>query len=380
MKSLTILGSTGTIGTQALEVVKNNGFKICGLTANSSVDLLVKQALEFKPEAVAIADVSKAEELKNRLFGTNIKVFAGQEGVCKVAEIQNADTVLNSIVGIAGLVPTLSAVCAGRRIALANKETLVTGGDVVMQTIAEKGAEIIPVDSEHSAIFQSIVGSNHKEIRKIILTASGGPFFGKSKYEMREVTPAEALKHPNWSMGRKITIDSATMMNKGLEVIEAVHLFGVKADDIEVVVHRQSVLHSAVEFIDGAVIAQLGTPDMKLPIQYALTYPERAHSNEKSLNLFDIKNLTFEKPDFEAFPCLKICIDAIKRGGLTPVAVNGANEAAVQLFLDGKIGFLQIGEYVEMAMNQQYVDCDVTIENILKVDEQAREFVYSFVK
>lgn len=377
MKSLTILGSTGTIGTQALDVVKNNDWKIVGLTANSSVDALAKQAIEFKPQAVAIADSTKEKELKDALFGTGISVFSGEEGVCKVAAMQNADTVLNSIVGIAGLRPTVASICKGRRIALANKETLVTGGEIIMKMISDNGVELLPVDSEHSAIFQSLVGSNHGEIKKILLTASGGPFYGKTIDELRNVTPAQALKHPNWSMGRKITIDSATMMNKGLEVIEAVHLFGVSADDIEVVVHRQSILHSAVEFIDGAVIAQLGTPDMKLPIQYALTYPDRVVSNEKKLNLFEIGKLTFEKPDLETFSCLATCIDAIKTGGLKPVAVNGANEAAVDLFLNEKISFLQIGELVRKAMDNQKEVASFKLEDVFNADKSAREFVYS---
>ena len=377
MKSLTILGSTGTIGTQALDVVKKNDWKIVGLTANSSVDALTKQAKEFKPQAVAIANSTKEKELKDALFGTGISVFSGEEGVCKVAAMQNADTVLNSIVGIAGLRPTVASICKGRRIALANKETLVTGGEIIIKMISDNGVELLPVDSEHSAIFQSLVGSNHGEIKKILLTASGGPFYGKTVDELRNVTPAQALKHPNWSMGRKITIDSATMMNKGLEVIEAVHLFGVSADDIEVVVHRQSILHSAVEFIDGAVIAQLGTPDMKLPIQYALTYPDRVVSNEKKLNLFEIGKLTFEKPDLETFSCLATCIDAIKTGGLKPVAVNGANEAAVDLFLNEKISFLQIGELVRKAMDNQKEVASFNLEDVFNADKSAREFVYS---
>lgn len=379
MKSLTILGSTGTIGTQALDVVRNNNWKVSGLTANSSVDLLVKQANEFKPQAVAIADSSKEKELKDALFGSGIDVYSGEDGVCKVAAMQNADTVLNAIVGIAGLRPTVSSICKGRRIALANKETLVTGGKIIMKMISDNGAELIPVDSEHSAIFQSLVGSNHGEIKKILLTASGGPFFGKTRDELLNVTPAAALKHPNWSMGRKITIDSATMMNKGLEVIEAVHLFGVLADDIEVVIHRQSILHSAVEYIDGAVIAQLGTPDMKLPIQYALTYPKRYVSNEKKLNLFDVAKLTFEKPDLDTFTCLKTCIDAIKLGGLKPVAANGANEAAVDLFLNEKISFLQIGELVKKATDNQQSVVDFSLDDIFNADKKAREFVYSLI-
>ncbi len=379
MRALTILGSTGTIGKQALDVVDNNGYKVLGLTANSSVNTIVAQAKKYKPEVIALADESKKSEVDLALFGSGIKTYYGEDGICKVAALQSSDTILNAIVGIAGLRPTLASLSRGRRLALANKETLVTGGKIVMKAISDNGVELLPVDSEHSAIFQSLVGSNHCEIRKLLLTASGGPFFGKSELDLEAVTPADALKHPNWSMGQKITIDSATMMNKGLEVIEAVHLFGVSANDIEVVIHRQSILHSAVEFCDGAVIAQLGTPDMKLPIQYALTYPNRRYSPEKRLSLTDISTLTFQKPDYKTFPCLKLCIDAINEGGLKPVAVNGANEAAVELFLKGKIKFTDISKLAKMAKDEQKKVSDFNIEDVFTADKSAREFVYNSI-
>ena len=375
MKNLTILGSTGSIGTQSLEVARRNGYKIIGLVAGNNIDMLETQAREFKPKAVAVFDCEKAKELKIKLGDTNIKVLSGLEGVCEVAAMNEADTVLNSIVGIAGLRPTLTAIEAGKDIALANKETLVTGGEIVNRAAKDKGVKILPVDSEHSAIFQSLQGAPEKSLKKIILTASGGPFYGKTKKDLENVTVKEALNHPNWSMGAKITIDSATLMNKGLEVIEAVHLFGISANDIEVLVHRQSILHSGVELSDGAVIAQLGTPDMKLPIQYALTYPERNDFCFERLSLSDIGTLTFEKPDMETFRCLPLCIEAINQGGLKPTAVNGANEEAVKLFLQGKIKFLQIADLVEKALEKVENKKDFTLEDILYTDKWARQLV-----
>ena len=375
MKNLTILGSTGSIGTQSLEVARRNGYKIIGLVAGNNIDMLETQAREFKPKAVAVFDCKKAKELKIKLGDTNIKVLSGLEGVCEVAAMNEADTVLNSIVGIAGLRPTLTAIEAGKDIALANKETLVTGGEIVNRAAKDKGVKILPVDSEHSAIFQSLQGAPEKSLKKIILTASGGPFYGKTKKDLENVTVKEALNHPNWSMGAKITIDSATLMNKGLEVIEAVHLFGISANDIEVLVHRQSILHSGVELSDGAVIAQLGTPDMKLPIQYALTYPERNDFCFERLSLSDIGTLTFEKPDMETFHCLPLCIEAINQGGLKPTAVNGANEEAVKLFLQGKIKFLQIADLVEKALEKAENKKDFTLEDILYTDKWARQLV-----
>ncbi len=374
MKSLIILGSTGSIGTQALEVCRRDGYKVNALAAGSNIELLEKQAREFGVKAVAVFDKEKAKELSISLKDTDIKVLSGVEGVCEIAQY-DGDIVLNSIVGIAGLRPTLSAIESGKDIALANKETLVTGGEIVNRKAMEKGIKILPVDSEHSAIFQSIQGAPKGSVKKILLTASGGPFYKKTKAELENVTVKEALNHPNWSMGAKITIDSATLMNKGLEVIEAVHLFGLMPKDIEVLVHRQSIVHSGVELSDGAVIAQLGTPDMRLPIQYALTYPERSDYAFEHLSLSDIGTLTFEKPDLETFRCLQLCIDAINEGGLKPTAVNGANEEAVKLFLEGKIKFLQIAELVEKALNWVNNKKDFTLEDILETDRLSRQFV-----
>lgn len=374
MKSLVILGSTGSIGTQALEVCRRDGYKVVALAAGSNVELLEAQAREFNVKAVAVFNEEKANELKIKLADTDIKVLSGVEGVCSVAEME-ADIALNSIVGIAGLRPTLAAIESGKDIALANKETLVTGGDIVNRKAREKGVKILPVDSEHSAIFQSLQGAPRGSLKKILLTASGGPFFGKTRNDLENVTVKEALAHPNWSMGAKITIDSATLMNKGLEVIEAVHLFGVSANDIEVLVHRQSILHSAVELSDGAVIGQLGTPDMRLPIQYALTYPERSNYAFEKLSLSDIGTLTFQKPDTETFRCLPLCISAINEGGLRPTAVNGANEEAVRLFLEGKIKFLQIAELVEKAAYSVENKKDFNLEDILYTDKAARQAV-----
>ena len=374
MKKLIILGSTGSIGTQAFEVARRDGYKVTALAAGSNIELLESQAREFGVKSVAVFNPDKAKELKIKLGDTDIKVLSGVEGVCEIAE-GDGDIVLNSIVGIAGLRPTLAAIEAGKTIALANKETLVTGGEIVNRKASEKGVKILPVDSEHSAIFQSLQGAPEKALKKILLTASGGPFFGKNRKDLENVTVKEALNHPNWSMGAKITIDSATLMNKGLEVIEAVHLFGISADNIEVLVHRQSILHSGVEFSDGAVIAQLGTPDMRLPIQYALTYPERSEHAFEHLSLTDIGTLTFEKPDYDTFRCLPLCIKAINEGGLAPTAVNGANEEAVRLFLEGKLKFLQIAELVEKALCLVNNKKEFTLEDILETDKKARQLV-----
>ena len=374
MKDLVILGSTGSIGTQSLEVAREQGYSVSGLVAGSNIDLLEKQAREWKPKTVAVFDEDKAKELKIKLADTSVKVLSGSEGVCAVASGEG-NTVINAIVGIAGLKPTLSAIESGKTIALANKETLVTGGEIVNRKAKEKGVKILPVDSEHSAIFQSLQGAPEGSLKKILLTASGGPFFGKKKSDLENVTVKEALNHPNWSMGAKITIDSATLMNKGLEVIEAVHLFGIPADNIEVLVHRQSIIHSGVELSDGAVIAQLGTPDMRLPIQYALTYPERSNYAFEKLDLFKVGTLTFEKPDTDTFRCLPLCIKAINEGGILPTVVNGANEEAVRLFLDGKCEFLQIAELVEKALNSVNNIKDFTLDDIFAADSLAREIV-----
>lgn len=373
-KSLVILGSTGSIGEQALDVARKNGYRVKAVAAGKSIDKLEKQAREFNVETVAVFDEDAACILKERLKDTNVKVLSGNKGVCEAAAIK-ADIVLNAIVGIAGLRPTFAAMNAKNDIALANKETLVTAGELVNKKAAEMGVKIIPVDSEHSAIFQSLQGAPKGSLKKILLTASGGPFYGKSREYLQSVTVEQALNHPNWSMGSKITIDSATLMNKGLEVIEAVHLFGVSADDIEVLVHRQSILHSAVELCDGAVIGQMGTPDMRLPIEYAITYPERGDLCCERLSLADVGTLTFARPDTDTFKCLKLCIEAIKAGGLKPAAANGANEEAVALFLSGKIKFLDIPRLVEVAINAQSDVTSYTLEDVFEADRRARELV-----
>ena len=375
MKKIIILGSTGSIGTQALDIVRAcpDKYTVTALAAGSNSKLLEEQAREFGVKTVALFDENSARDLKTRLADTDIKVLSGANGVNEVSSC-DGEMVLNAIVGIAGLRPTLSAIDAGKTIALANKETLVTGGEIVNKRLKDTGVKLLPVDSEHSAIFQSLQGAPEGSLKRILLTASGGPFFGKTRDELKNVTVKEALNHPNWSMGAKITIDSATLMNKGLEVIEAVHLFGVTASQIEVLVHRQSILHSAVELSDGAVIAQLGTPDMKLPIQYALTYPERGACFE-NLDLFKVGSLTFERPDYDTFELLNLCIEAINRGGLYPTAINGANEESVKLFLEGKINFLQIAELNRKAMERCINKPDFTVEDIFAADECARAVV-----
>lgn len=373
-ENLSILGSTGSIGKQSLDVCRKCGYGVKALTAFSSVDEIEKQAREFKPEKVALVDEKAAADLKIKLADTDIKVLGGMDGVCECAEIQSADTVLNSVVGMAGLKPTLTAIYAGKKIALANKETLVAGGQLVMGEAKKHGVEILPVDSEHSAIFQCLQGKpTNKALKKIILTASGGPFFGKTAEELRDVTVEKALKHPNWSMGAKITIDSATMMNKGLELIEAVWLFSVKPDDVDIVVHRESVVHSAVEYDDNSVIAQLGLPDMRIPIQYALTYPERFESPVGELSLSQIGKLTFFEPDYETFRCINLCRKAINMGGLYPAAVNSANEQANLMFRQGKIGFLDIADRVEAVLEKTPHYDNYTFEDILEIDKFARE-------
>ena len=377
-KNLCILGSTGSIGTQTLDVVRKLGIKVSALTAATDVDTIEAQIREFKPELAVMYDENAAKDLRSRIADTATKVKSGMEGLMEAAVIENADTVLNSVVGMVGLKPTLAAINAGKNIALANKETLVTGGKLVMDAVAKNNVNMYPVDSEHSAIFQCLQGMNDKrELKKIILTASGGPFFGKTSEELRNVTVEQALNHPNWSMGRKITIDSATMMNKGLEVIEAKWLFDVDVDNIEVVVHRESIIHSMTEFADNSVIAQLGAADMRIPIQYAITYPCRLPSPVRELSLTDIGSLTFAKPDFDTFVCLSQCIRAIKQGELAPVAANGANEAAVELFLSRKIGFVQIGELVRGAVDSVSRNTITSVSDILDADKAAREFVFS---
>lgn len=375
MKNISILGSTGSIGTQALEIVKMHSINIQALTANSNIDLLEKQAREFKPLYVCIYDEKYYSELKKRLSDTSITVLTGMEGLCQIASLHDVDIMLNSVVGMVGLLPTIEAINKGTDIALANKETLVAGGEIVTRLAKEKGVKIFPVDSEHSAIFQCLQGNKKSQVNKILLTASGGPFFGKTKKELETVTVKDALNHPNWAMGRKITIDSATLMNKGLEFIEAMWLFDLKPSQIEILVHRQSVLHSAVEYDDYSIIAQMGVADMKIPIQYALLYPDRISCPTKQLSLSDIGTLTFSKPDYETFDCLTSCIEAIKIGGTMPAIVNGVNEEAVSQFLNGEIKFLRIGELAKKAISQISFQKVNSVKDILNADKLAREFV-----
>ena len=370
-RTISILGSTGSIGTQSLEVAAACGIRVAALTANRSVDLLEQQARQFHPVIVAAADPTAAASLKERLADTDILVLSGEEGIHAAASIPQADTVITALVGIAGLRPTLTAIDAGKRIALANKETLVCAGPLVMDRAREKGAEIVPVDSEHSAIFQSLQGSHHGEIHRILLTASGGPFYGWSREELAGVTPERALKHPNWSMGAKVTIDSATLMNKGLELLEAMSLFDVAPDQVEILVHRESIVHSAVEYCDRSVIAQLGAPDMRLPIQYALTWPDRVVGPADPLDLFQVGKLSFARPDLETFRCLALAIRSAKTGGTAPAVMNGANEVAVAKFLAGEIGFLDIPRAVEAALDS-VPRKKLTLEAVFEADRMAR--------
>lgn len=376
MKNISLLGSTGSIGIQALDVIKMQGYRITSLSAYSNVTVMEQQIREFKPLIACMMNEEAATDLKSRVRDLDVKIVTGMEGLCQCATAQSSDTVLNSVVGMVGLEPTLAAISAKKTIALANKETLVAGGHLVMNASKAQGVSILPVDSEHSAIFQALQGSPNKEaLKKIILTASGGPFFGKSLEELTDIQPAQALKHPNWDMGAKITIDSATMMNKGLELIEAVWLFDVLPQNIDIVVHRESIIHSLIEYQDNSVIAQLGVPDMRIPIQYALTYPERVPSPVKELNLAAYGNLSFFAPDYATFKCINICRKAIELGGLHPAAANSANEEAVQLFLRGKIKFTDIAYLVEEAMLKAPIKADFTLEDVFMVDKMAREFV-----
>lgn len=381
MKNLSLLGSTGSIGTQSLDVCRMHGYNVKCLTANSNVKRVEKQIREFNPDIVCMMNEEAAKDLKARVADTNVKVVSGMDGLIECATYDGADTVLNSVVGMVGLKPTLEAIKARKTIALANKETLVAGGHLVTNLAKEMGVSILPVDSEHSAIFQAMQGSPKKEaIKKIILTASGGPFFGKKLSDLENVTAADALKHPNWDMGAKITIDSATMMNKGLEFIEAKWLFDMPNDDIEIVVHRESVVHSAIVYQDNSMIAQLGVPDMRIPIQYALTYPEREPSPVAPLSLADYGRLTFFEPDYETFRCINVCKNAIEMGGLHPAAANGANEESVKLFLEGKIKFTDIAYLNEEAMLKAPENKNFTLADVLETDRAAREYVIEAVK
>ena len=374
IEEIVLLGSTGSIGSQTLDVCRMHGIRPIALSAGRNTALLEQQAREFSPKSVCIDDESLYADLKSRLSDTDIKILCGTDGLRELAGIK-ADMTVNAVVGMVGLKPTLAALEAGNRVALANKETLVTGGELVKKLSKENNLPIIPIDSEHSAIFQSLMGNEDNRIRKILLTASGGPFFGYTSSQLKEVTKEQALCHPNWSMGQKITIDSATMMNKGLEFIEAVRLFDVAPDNIEVLIHRQSVLHSAVEYEDGSVIGQMGVPDMRIPIQLALTYPKRLPSPAKRLSLFDIGTLTFERADEETFVCLSSAKKAITNGGTACTVLNSANETAVSLFLSDKIPFYRIGELVASALENVPYTAKVTLDTISDAENAAREYV-----
>ncbi len=375
MKVISLIGSTGSIGKQTLDVCRKHKIKVKALAAGRNVRLLAEQAHEFSAEYVCVYDENKYSELKLLMSDTDATVECGMNGLCKAAQLDGVDLFVNSVVGMVGLLPTLKAIEAGRDVALANKETLVAGGELVMKAARENGVSIYPIDSEHSAIFQCLQGNDRKQLRRIILTASGGPFFGKTKADLRSVSVEQALNHPNWSMGSKITIDSATLMNKGLEFIEARWLFDISPDNIEIIINRESVFHSAVEYNDYSVIAQLGTPDMKIPIQYAIMYPQRIECDVKPLSLTGYGTLSFFKPDYETFDCLSAAIEAIKKGGAYPCIVNSVNEEAVRLFLERRIPFLKIGELVKEALEHFKPMPNDTYEDIANADKSAREFV-----
>ena len=380
MKGIALLGSTGSIGTQSLDVCRMHGYRVVCLTANRRVDLMETQIREFRPDLVSMMDPVAADDLRTRVADTGTKVLSGMDGLIECATYSGADTVLNAVVGMVGLQPTLAAIQAKKTLALANKETLVAGGHLVTNTAKAYGVDILPVESEHSAIFQCLQGSPEKgAVKKLILTASGGPFFGKTLAELENVTAADALKHPNWDMGAKITIDSATMMNKGLEFIEAKWLFDMPIDAIDIVVHRESVVHSAIAYQDNSVIAQLGVPDMRIPIQYALTYPQRLPSPVQELSLVDYGKLTFYAPDYDTFRCINVCKDAIAAGGLRPAAANGANEESVRLFLNGKIKFTDIAVLNRAAMEACPQVADYTLDDVLQADRAARDYVIEAV-
>ena len=378
MKHVAIIGSTGSIGTQTLEIARwNQDIKICALSAGRNIDLLEKQAREFRPEIVGLWDEKLADELKDRLKDMDIRVVSGMDGLIEIAEYKTSDILVTAIVGMIGIRPTVAAIKAGKDIALANKETLVTAGHIIMPLAKEKGVSILPVDSEHSAIFQSLQGNTHDSIKKILLTASGGPFRGKSRELLKHVKLEDALKHPNWSMGRKITIDSATMVNKGLEVIEAKWIFDVAPENIQVVIQPQSIIHSMVEYKDGAVIAQLGTPDMKLPIQYALFYPERRYMPGDRLDFTKLSSIVIETPDMDTFLGLRYAYEAIGIGGSMPTVFNAANEYAVKQFLDRKIDFLDIYDIIRASMDHHKLIENPDIDEILATEQEVYEFIES---
>ena len=374
-KTVSILGSTGSIGTQSLTVCQKQGYPVYALTAHSNWKLLEQQIRQHRPRYAALTDPQAAKELKDRVQDTGTEVLSGMEGVLQIAADPQQDTVLNAMMGVAGLLPTVTAIEAGNNVALANKETLVAGGKLVMGLAKQKGIRLTPIDSEHSAIFQCLQGNEAKSVKRLIITASGGPFYGKTREELRGVKKEQALKHPNWSMGAKITIDSSTLMNKGLEFIEAMWLFSMPPEKIDIVVHPQSIIHSMVEYVDGSVMAQMGAPDMMIPIQYALTWPHRYESPVRTLDLLSCGPLTFSQPDTGTFTCLASCIEAAKRGGLYPCVVNGANEEAVSLFLQDKIGYLDLFDAVEAALDHFDLGDYTSVEEVLEADRMARAFV-----
>lgn len=377
--NIAILGSTGSIGTQTLAVAREyKGIGVKAITAHSNIKLMEEQIREFKPELAAVTDEEKAKELKIRVADTGTKVTGGSEGLLEAASHHSAETVVTAVVGISGLEPTIEAIKAKKNIALANKETLVTGGHIVTALARRYKTAILPVDSEHSAIFQSLMGNHRKELKRILLTASGGPFFGKKKSELTNITPEDALKHPNWHMGAKVTIDSSTLVNKGLEIIEAKWLFDADIDKIKVLVHRQSIIHSMVEFVDNGIIAQLGAPDMRLPIQFALTYPNRLPMKGNELDFSALSGLTFDEPDTETFYALELAKKAGRDGGTLPTVFNGADEAAVDLFLKGRLPYLGITEAIQRAMETVANTEEPTLEEILEADKAAKETVYNY--
>lgn len=380
MKKIAILGSTGSIGTQTLDIVRSNkDLKVTALAAGSNVELMERQIREFRPKLAAMWSEKACEELKLKVADTGVKVLGGMEGLLEIAVFEEAEVLVTAIVGMIGIRPTIAAIEKGKTIALANKETLVTAGHIIMPLAAKNNVDILPVDSEHSAIFQSMNGENKKRISRILLTASGGPFRGRTKAELAGVKVEDALKHPNWAMGRKITIDSATMVNKGLEVMEAKWLFDTGLSQIEVVVHPQSIIHSMVEYADGAIMAQLGTPDMKLPIAYALFYPDRRPLEGKRVNFFDLKQMTFEKPDLHTFTGLKLAFDAAQCGGSMPTVYNAANEMAVSLFLERRIGFMQIPELIEASMAKHKLIAEPNLNEILQTETETYEYIKQVV-
>lgn len=376
MKKIGILGSTGSIGTQTLEIVRSNpDLQVIALAAGSNVSLMEQQVREFHPMLAVMGSEEAAADLKNRIADTDTRVSAGMEGMLELAVLPQMEVLVTAIVGMIGIRPTIAAIKAGKTIALANKETLVTAGHIIMPLAKEKGVSILPVDSEHSAIFQSMHGENRERVSKILLTASGGPFRGKKTEELQDITVEDALKHPNWSMGRKITVDSATLVNKGLEVMEAKWLFDVEPEQIQVVVHPQSIIHSMVEYVDGGIMAQLGMPDMKLPIQYALFYPDRRPMDGRRVDFFALKSISFEEPDVKTFRGLQLAYDAIAAGGSMPTVFNAANEKAVGLFLDKKIRFLAIYDLIQGAMEQHKVISNPTVDEILEAEAQAHAYI-----